>query len=135
MGTSRVNQLRDSSYIIRPALVEAKLMTEKQGRDEVYVVTLKEELQKIESMIAEMEKRLQLDSPQGDGCIPAGDGSNTNWIRTKSNELNLRFKRIAQADACKQAASYSRGNCLGRQNSLTGDSHPVSSQVLDGPRS
>ena len=106
MGTSRVNQLRDSSYIIRPALVEAKLMTDKQGRDEVYVVTLKEELQKIESMIAEMENRLQLDGPRGDGCTPAGDGSNTNWIRTKSSELDLRFKRIEKAES---AASDSRG--------------------------
>lgn len=135
MGTSRVNQLRDSSYIIRPALVEAKLMTEKQGHDEVYVVTLKEELQKIESMIAEMEKRLQLDSPQGDGCTPAGDGSNTDWIRTKSSELDLRLKRIEKADTLQPAASHSRGNCPGRRNSLAGHSHPVTSQVADGPRS
>jgi len=100
MGISKVNHLRDSTYIIRPALVEAKLMTEKQGRDAVYVVTLKEELQKIEAMIAEMESRLHLENPAGQdtSCGLAGDGSNTNWIRAKSSELDLRFKRIEQAE-------------------------------------
>jgi hypothetical protein len=99
MGTSKVT-FADSSYVIRPALVEAKLMTEKQGRDEVYVVTLKEELRKIESMIANMENHLQLSTPTaGQNSCPASYGSNAKWIRAKSCELDVRLRRVEQAGA------------------------------------
>jgi hypothetical protein len=99
MGTSKVT-FANSSYVIRPALVEAKLMTEKQGRDDVYVVTLKEELRKIESMIANMEKQLQLSNPTaGQNSCSESDGSNAKWIRAKSCELDVRLRRVEQAGA------------------------------------
>ncbi len=42
------------SYVIRPVLVEAKLLTEKHAGDAIYVATLAEELRNIEAKIAEM---------------------------------------------------------------------------------
>lgn len=98
MGISKVT-LSDSDYIVRPTLAEAKLITEKQGRDEVYVVTLREELRKIESMIASMENRLQLNSAVvSQSFCPESEDSNTaKWFHAKSGELNVRLRRIEQA--------------------------------------
>src|SRR5664280_1778693 len=63
MATAKANHLPDlASYVVRPALVEAKLMTEKHARDAVYVVTLIEELRNIEVKIAATEEALQLGS-------------------------------------------------------------------------
>jgi hypothetical protein len=42
--------------VIRPALVEAKLLTDKHARDAVYVVTLAAELRSIEGKIVAMRK-------------------------------------------------------------------------------
>lgn len=45
MATVKANSLQHlASYVIRPALVEAKLITEKHASDAVYMVTLGEEL-------------------------------------------------------------------------------------------
>src|SRR5271157_772935 len=52
MATAKANPLPHLvHYVIRPTLVEAKLMTEKHARDAVYVATLTEELRNIELKI------------------------------------------------------------------------------------
>jgi hypothetical protein len=102
MASAKANHLPALSFdVIRPALVEAKLMTEKRSRDTVYVVTLAEELRSIEKKIAAIEG-LRLDSQPEDA--PAGespgracqDCPDANWIRAKSSELNRRLRRIEQ---------------------------------------
>jgi hypothetical protein len=109
MATAKTTHLPALAlYVIRPALVEAKLLTDKHARDAVYVVTLTEELRSIEEKIAAMEEALQLDSPQLDSpeenapareraCrVPQG-GPDANWIRAKSGELDQRLRRIEQS--------------------------------------
>jgi len=99
MATAKANHLPDlASYVIRPALVEAKLMTAKHARDAVYVATLTEELRNIEAKIAAMEEALQLGSlaasSQHRPCRASKDLPDANWIREKSGELDLRLRRI-----------------------------------------
>jgi hypothetical protein len=90
-------------YVIRPALVEANLMTEKRARDAVYVVTLAEELRSIEKKIAALEEGPQLFSQQEDAvtgeraCRAPQDCPDANWIRAKSRELDRRLRRIEQS--------------------------------------
>ena len=104
MATAKANHLPDMALtVIRPALVEAKLLTDKHARDAVYVVTLAEELRSIEEKIAAMEETLQLKSQQEDAlaleraCRPPQDGPDANWIRAKSSELSQRLRRIEQS--------------------------------------
>jgi hypothetical protein len=86
--------------VIRPALVEAKLLTDKHARDAVYVVTLAGELRSIEEKIAAMEEALQLVSREEDTlavvkvCPMPQDGVDAHWIRAKSNELSQRLRRL-----------------------------------------
>ena len=103
MATARTNYLPAlASCVIRPALVEAKLMTEKRARDAVYVVTLTEELCNIEGSIAAMEAALHLGPPatsqvQDSACVAPADGLDAKWFREKSGELALRLRRVEQA--------------------------------------
>ena len=101
MASAGTNHLRDLAlYVIRPALAEARLMTEKHTRDAVYVVTLTEELCNIEGKIAAMEEAVQLDlstaSVQGGGNAAPADGLDAKWFRSKSCELDLRLRRVEQ---------------------------------------
>jgi hypothetical protein len=102
--------------VIRPALVEAKLLTDKHAHDVVYIVTLADELRSIEDKIAAVEEALQLVSqPEGDlalgrACRPPQDGPDAHWIRAKSSELTQRLRRIEQSDSLavqKRAAGRS----------------------------
>ena len=106
MAIAKANDLpAPALYMIRPALVEAKLMTDKRARDAIYVVTLAEELRAIEKKIAAMEEALQLVSQQGDapaqGSACRQDAPDANWIRAKSNELAHRIHRIKQSAKSK----------------------------------
>ncbi len=101
MATTKTKHPSDlDCHIIRPALVEAKLMTAKRARDSVYVATLTEELRSIEVKIAATEEGLQLNSSMaavlhGSGPAPT-NLPDAEWIRTKSGELDLRLRRIEQ---------------------------------------
>jgi|SRR5271167_1022340 len=102
MASAKTNSLQHlASYVIRPALVEAKLITKKHADDVVYMATLAEELLNIEAKITAMEKAAQFGSSApavqvGDHRGPE-DWSDANWIRTKSCELELRLRRIEQS--------------------------------------
>lgn len=105
MATAKANHLPALVLnVIRPALVEAKLMTAKRAHDAVYVVTLTEELRSIEQKIAAMEEALHLVSRQEDAlaggniCLPPQHGPDANWIRAKSSELDQRLRRIEQSN-------------------------------------
>ena len=104
MASTKVNRLSElAHYVIRPALVEAKLMTEKRAHDAVCLVTLAEELGSIEDKIAALEEALQLVPQQeevraGENAPSAPQGvPDANWIRTKSSELDQRLRRIEHA--------------------------------------
>jgi hypothetical protein len=102
MATAKANHLPDlASYVIRAALVEAKLMTEKHACDAVYVTTLVEELRNIEAKIAAMEEAMQLGSftapSQHRYCRAPEDRPDATWIREKSGELDLRLRRLEQS--------------------------------------
>lgn len=104
--TARTNSLRYlARYIIRPALVEANLLTKKHAGDAVYMATLAEELVGIEVKIAAMERASQLStsSPavQSSDCLDSEDWSDANWVRAKSRELGLRLRRIEQSSTEK----------------------------------
>ena len=79
-------------------------MTPKHARDAVYVATLAEELSAIDTKLSAMEEALQADA-QGDPeavrprpCrLPEG-GPDANWVREKSNELDLRLRRIERSN-------------------------------------
>jgi hypothetical protein len=101
MATVRTNHLLDlAPSAIRPALAEARLMTEKRVRDAVYVVTLTEELCNIEVKIAAMEAALHLGPSaapvQDSSCAAPADGPDAKWFRAKSSELDLRLRRVEQ---------------------------------------
>lgn len=101
MATAKTNYLPDlASYVIRPALVEAKLITKKHAGDAVYVATLTEELRGIEAKIAAIEEAAHLGSSAA--AVELGPRRapehrpDADWIRTKSRELELRLRRIEQ---------------------------------------
>ena len=101
MAAAKTNHLSDPArYVIRPALAEAKLMTEKHARDAVYVTTLTEELRNIERMIATMETNLELAAlpapHQEELPAVAAEAAAAKWIRSKSVELDRRLRRIEQ---------------------------------------
>lgn len=101
MATASGDPLRHlASYIIRPALVEARLVTNKHAGDAVYMATLAEELLSIEGRIAAMEQSAPVGSVAPSSRIGDSHGSkdwfNADWIRTKSSELELRLRRIEQ---------------------------------------
>lgn len=93
------------SYVIRPALTEAKLMTRKHARDTVYVATLTEELCGIDAKLAELEKDMQLStSTQPMTVSPlaaAPEPPDADWIHAKSAELEARLHRIERSSAAK----------------------------------
>ena len=99
MATAKTSYLPDlATYVMRPTLVEARLITEKHSGDAVYVATLTEELRNIEAKITAMEEAIQLGSSAsevqfglGDTCEDLPDAI---WIRTKSSELDQRLRRI-----------------------------------------
>ena len=101
MVGARSNHLPDlAQYVIRPALVEAHLITDKRARDAVYAATLGEELCAIEDRLASLERELQLNSAEcSELCHPTAppDHPDANWIRAKSNELEARLRRIEQS--------------------------------------
>ena len=104
MATAKSNHLPALAlHVMRPALVEAKLITAKRARDAVYVVTLAEELRSIEEKIAAMEEALPLALEQEDvlagekACRATLDAPDANWIRAKSSELDQRLRRIEQS--------------------------------------
>ena len=99
MAAAKTNVLSQvASYAIRPALVEARLITEKHAGDAVYVATLAEELRNIEAKIAAMEKAnqfgLSVAAIQIVPLLGAENSPDANWIRTKSRELDARLRRV-----------------------------------------
>ena len=99
MASLRMDELPNLvSYVIRPALAEAKLITQKRASDSVYVATLTEELHNIESTIASLENDLHL-SPPTDTALQCGapeESMSFSWIRTKSRELEARLRHIEE---------------------------------------
>ena len=117
MAIAKANHLPALALsVIRPALVEAKLMTDKRARDAVYVVTLAEELRTIEEKIAALEKARQLVLRQEDALArervwgAPQDCPDANWIRAKSIELDQRLRRIEQSAKSKQITLKARGD-------------------------
>lgn len=80
--------------VLRPAIVEAKLMTAKHACDEIYVATLAEELRRIEGMIASAEQALEVSRTAESEC-PSTLAQRAVWFHDKSSELNRRLERIA----------------------------------------
>jgi len=118
MATAKANYLPALPvHVIRPALVEAKLITAKRARDAVYVATLAEELRNIEGKITLLEEALNLgpervpEFPSQDReCrTPEGDPDAV-WIRTKSGELQLRLRRIERSKGSRPVTG-SQGLC------------------------
>lgn len=106
MAIAKTHYLPDvASYAIRPALAEAKLITQKHAGDAVYVATLTEELRAIEARIAAAEEAVHL----GSSAAPVElrprrapeDMPDANWIRAKSRVLGLRLRRIEIARSTK----------------------------------
>jgi hypothetical protein len=109
MATPKTNSLQHlASSIIRPALVEAKLITRKHADDAVYMATLAEELLNIEAKISAMEEAAQFGSSAP--AVQAGnhrgpeDWSDATWIRTKSCELEQRLRRIEQSSKKREGS-------------------------------
>ena len=88
-----------ASYVIRPALVEAKLITGKHAADVVYVATLAEELRNIEAKIDAMEEANHFGpvvAIRSGPLLAAEHSPDANWIRSKSRELVARLRRVEQ---------------------------------------
>lgn len=115
MATAKTNHLPDLAlYVIRPALVEARLISEKRAHDAVYVATLSEELRTIEAKIAAQEQTLHLVSQQPETAAsesdgqPSSDGHDAKWIRAKSSELDCRLRRIEHCGETELGLATSR---------------------------
>jgi hypothetical protein len=91
------------SYL-RPAIVEAKLMTDKHACDEIYVATLAEELRTIETKIALSEKLLGIEAEQRP-CRAYENPSQAAWIREKSVELDRRLRRVERTNRAVAGSS------------------------------
>ncbi|HZM12471.1 MAG TPA: hypothetical protein VFC15_19865 [Candidatus Limnocylindrales bacterium] len=97
-NTNSISQVASSA--IRPALVEARLITDKHAADAVYMATLAEELRNIEAKIAAMEEAnqfcLSVVATRSGPALVTEHNPDANWIRTKSRELVARLRRIEQ---------------------------------------
>jgi hypothetical protein len=82
----------------RPAIVEAKLMTEKHAQDAVYVATLAEELHNIAEKLSVMEQTLQPEETRSAArerpCRVPEAGADATWIRETSRDLDVRMRRL-----------------------------------------
>ncbi len=113
MASTKVNSLFSvASNLFRPAIVEAKLMTAKHARDAVYVATLAEELNVIDTKLAAMEEALQVNSPDSLDAAQRAPLSNTR-SRTrrqldsrKLGELDVRLHRIEQNASVSSVCRY-----------------------------
>jgi len=109
-AAKRNRALAPALLALRPALTEARLMTEKHACDEIYVATLAEELRRIESKIAAAEEVLHL--PQNSALNHTGDQApSVVWLRERAGELDLRLRRIEQYE---NNADQKKGALLGR---------------------
>lgn len=90
-------------HLFRPAIADAKLMTEKQAHDPVYVASLAEELATIDGKLCAMEQTLDPEALHNrdiayvSGQAPEGERS-AQWIKTKCRELDSRLRRIANLE-------------------------------------
>ncbi len=87
-------------HLFRPAIADAKLMTEKQAHDAVYVASLAEELAALDRKLSAMEQALHPESLQNRGCTCVSgqapdEERSAQWVRTKCRELDSRLHRIA----------------------------------------
>ena len=113
MATAKRNYFPDlASNVIRPALVEAMLLTEKHAGDAVYMATLAEELRNVEAKIAAMEEVTQFGSSataaQSGSFLSPGDRVEAQWIRTKSRELDARLRHIERTFNDRQGLKIAR---------------------------
>ena len=111
MCAARRNRvLASASLALHPALTEAKLMTAKHARDEIYAATLAEELRRIESKIAAAEEALRL--PQNSTLNdPREQAPGVVWFHDKAGELDSRLRRIEQLE---QVTDHKKGVLLRR---------------------
>lgn len=94
-----------ASHLFRPVIADAKLMTEKQANDAVYVASLAAELAAIDRKLCAMEQALDPETLQNrDVACASGpaleDERSAQWIRTKCRELDSRLHRIADFEDC-----------------------------------
>ena len=120
MATGKTNyRSNPASHMIRPALVEAMLITQKRISDPVYVATLTEELRHIEAQITTMEEAAQPGSSasagQAGAWLVSENLPDANWIRSKSCELGRRLRRIVSTEkAAISKPRSSRGTSASR---------------------
>jgi hypothetical protein len=95
--------------VIRPALAEARLMTEKYAHDAEYVAHVSGELRDIEEQILRSEEAMGL-RPEGclAGSSPCDQPADAGWIRAKSCELNLRLRRIEASSKLSDVPGLSK---------------------------
>jgi hypothetical protein len=108
VASAKTNHLQELAvYVIRPALVEARLMTPKRACDAQYVASLAEELRTVEEKIVALEEAMHL-APEDVTEAPCqaveGNGSwSADRIRMKSAELDRRLRRIAHPNNSRSA--------------------------------
>jgi len=106
MAAARTNPLPDlARYVIRPTLVEARLLNEKHACDAGYLVGLAQQLRNVEVKIAALEQALRLDPSATDKWLENVSGSQVdiNWIRAKSSQLGCRLRRLEESCTHRKA--------------------------------
>ena len=96
MSHSTPNLSDLAAFQIRPALTEVHLLTDKHACDQVYMVTLAEDLCRAERTLESMEAGLPSgpsSTPQA-GAVPATPDAQ--WVRAKCDELDARLHRLEQ---------------------------------------
>ena len=95
-------------HLYRPAIVEARLMTDKHAQNQAYVAALAKELQGIDERLCAMEQAAAIDSRPRPCRLPES-GPDAKWIREVSGDLNQRLHRLeSQAEAQPQAKTTVR---------------------------
>ena len=101
MATVTTHHLPDvARYSIRPALVEARLITDKQAGDARYLAGVIEELRNVETKITALEEAFPVGSSavlSQSTCGAPVELLDAHWIRSKSNELGMRLRRIEKS--------------------------------------
>ena len=118
MAITGANQLPDPGFFfMRQALVEAKLISDKRACDEVYVVTLAEELRNIEKKISAFEQTrpspIDGNLAQVSAVPESEDLPGADWIHRKAHELELRLRGVEQTFKSDNVSS-SNGSTKGR---------------------
>ena len=112
MTNAKSSSLPALAQLFRPAIAEARLMSDKRAHDPAYVAALVQELTNIEGKISALERSLHTDptrtSAQTRPCRTRDHAADAKSVRELSSDLYCRLRRLEQEVQAEPATTQSR---------------------------